>query len=118
MKKGRIKLLLTFIKGTWGKITGSVISVILAVAFRFVSPIIIAVTLDSVLGSEPLDLPQFLVDAINGVGGTQMLAQNIWICGLALVAAMAIRSVFPFHEREMDSDSEREYGHEYQKQAL
>ena len=96
MKKGRIKLLLTFIKGTWGKIIGSVISVILAVAFRFVSPIIIAVTLDSVLGSEPLNLPQFLVDAINNMGGTEMLSQNIWICALVLIAAQAIRSVFLF----------------------
>ena len=96
MKKGRIKLLLTFIKGTWGKIIGSVISVILAVAFRFVSPIIIAVTLDSVLGSEPLNLPQFLVDAINNMGGTEMLSQNIWICALVLIAAQAIRSIFLF----------------------
>ena len=96
MKKGRIKLLLSFINGNWGKVSGSVASVILAVAFRFVSPVIIAVTLDSVLGSEPLDLPGFLVNAINGMGGTEMIARNLWICGLALIAAMALRSVFLF----------------------
>ncbi len=96
MNKGRLKLLLSFLKGNWGKITGSVVSVIMAVAFRFVSPVIIALTLDSVLGSQPLNLPAFLEDIINRAGGTPMLARNIWICAMALIIAMALRSVFLF----------------------
>lgn len=91
-----MKLLLSFVKGNWGKISGSMASVIMAVAFRFVSPVIIAVTLDSVLGSEPLNLPGFIVNAINNMGGTEMLARNLWICALALIVAMALRSVFLF----------------------
>jgi len=87
---------MSFIKGSWGKITGSMISVILAVGFRFMSPIIIAVTLDSVLGDEPLMLPGFLTDAINNIGGTEMLSRNLWICGLALVVVMAFRGLFLF----------------------
>lgn len=94
MNKRRLKVLWSFVKGKKSLITGSVISVILAVAFRFVSPVIIAVTLDSVLGNEPFGLPKFIIDIINKIGGTDILARNIWICGLALVLVMAIRGVF------------------------
>lgn len=96
LNKRRLELLWSFVKGEKALMAGSVISVILASAFRFVSPFIIAITLDSVLGNEPLNLPSFIVDFIEELGGTSMLAQNIWICGLLIVVAMALRGIFLF----------------------
>ena len=47
-------------KGNWGKTAGAMASMILAVLFRFVSPLIIAYALDTVLGNEPSGLPVFI----------------------------------------------------------
>lgn len=96
MNRKRLKLLWSFLKGKKGLLTGSVVSVILAVASRFISPLIIAVMLDSVLGNKPLNLPGRVVSIINDLGGVELLRQNLWICGVALVAVMAIRGVFLF----------------------
>ncbi len=96
VKKGRMKLLLSFVRGNWGVISAAFISVILAVAFRFISPIVVSVTLDSVLGGEPLDLPPKLIGMIENMGGVDALRQNLWICAVIIVGAMALRSVFLF----------------------
>lgn len=96
LNKKRLKLLWSFTKDKKSLFVGSILSVILASVFRFVSPLIIAITLDSVLGNESLNLPTFLVDIIEKFGGTHMLARNLWICGLALVIVMAFRGLFLF----------------------
>jgi ATP-binding cassette subfamily B protein len=96
MNRKRLKLLWSFLKGKKGLLTGAIISVVLAVASRFISPLIIAVVLDSVIGDKPLNLPSQLVNIINDLGGVEMLRQNLWICGVALVAVMAIRGIFLF----------------------
>ena len=67
MNKRRLKVLWSFLDGKRRLVAGSMISAVLSVAFRFMSPIIIAFTLDSVLGKEPMDLPPFLVNIINNI---------------------------------------------------
>ncbi len=96
MKKGRMKLLLSFVRGNWGVITGAFISVILAVAFRFISPLVVSVTLDSVIDTKPLAVPQLLESWIGKIGGVEFLRTNLWVCAVVIVGSMALRSVFLF----------------------
>jgi ATP-binding cassette subfamily B protein len=57
------------------------------VAFSFLSPQIIRYTVDSVIGSEPLDAPAFVRGMVDAWGGIPFLRQNIWICALLTLAA-------------------------------
>ena len=57
------------------------------VAFSFVNPQIIRYTVDSVIGSAPLDAPAFVSRMVNGLGGLNLLRGNIWLCAVFIVIA-------------------------------
>jgi ATP-binding cassette subfamily B protein len=57
------------------------------VVFSFFSPQIIRYTIDSVIGTAPLDAPAFVAGLVNRMGGTSFLRENLWICALFTVAA-------------------------------
>ena len=57
------------------------------VAFSFISPQIIRYTIDSVIGSVPLDAPAFVLDLAEALGGLAFLRQNLWICACLTLAA-------------------------------
>jgi ATP-binding cassette subfamily B protein len=59
------------------------------VAFSFLPPQIIRYTIDSVIGSAPLDAPLLVRNLAEALGGLGFLRQNLWICALlTLVAAL------------------------------
>ena len=57
------------------------------VAFSFLNPQIIRFTIDSVIGTAPLDAPAFVVRLVDALGGTLALRYSIWICAIFIVAA-------------------------------
>ena len=57
------------------------------VAFSFLNPQIIRYTIDSVIGTAPLDAPLFVHRLVEALGGVDVLRHNIWICALFIVAA-------------------------------
>ena len=61
------------------------------VAFSMLNPQIIRLTVDSVIGDLPLNVPAFVTDLLEPLGGIPFLRANIWFCAL-LVAAAALLS--------------------------
>ena len=57
------------------------------VSFSFLNPQIIRYTIDSVIGTAPLNAPPFVQAMVEGLGGIEILRNNIWICALFVVAA-------------------------------
>jgi ATP-binding cassette subfamily B protein len=57
------------------------------VAFSFVNPQIIRYTIDSVIGTAPLDAPAYVLDFVEWLGGLDLLRHNIWICALLVIVA-------------------------------
>jgi len=57
------------------------------VAFSLINPQIIRYTIDSVIGSIPLDAPVFVVKLVNSLGGLGLLRENLWICAIFIVGA-------------------------------
>ena len=57
------------------------------VAFSFLNPQIIRYTIDSVIGTAPLDAPAFVIRLVEALGGVEVLRHSIWICALFIVAA-------------------------------
>ncbi len=94
-RKRRIRLFLALFAG------------VCMVFFNFISPQIIRLTVDNVINDNAWQLPAFVVNFIESIGGRDMLRANIWLCGLAagvtaLLAALSnvIRRYFTLETGE------------------
>jgi ATP-binding cassette subfamily B protein len=81
----KLKLLWGYMKGNRLLYVGAILSIGLATMFTFISPLIIRVTIDSIIGDRPMDVPMWLQSIVNYFGGKTVLVKNIWICGIAIV---------------------------------
>lgn len=81
----KLKLLLSFMKGTLVSYTTAIILIFVSTAIALLNPLVIKITVDSILGDTPAQLPGILGDWFIGQGGSRYFAQNLWICGLILV---------------------------------
>ena len=68
-------------------------STIGTVTFSFINPQIIRYTIDSVIGTDPLDAPAFLSHLVEALGGFAVLRENIWICALFVAIAALLSSL-------------------------
>ena len=67
-----------------------------AVLVSVINPMIISFTVDSVIGTEPINLPQRLVKLIEDYGGREALAPKIWVLGLIFVVLTLISGLFQY----------------------
>ena len=75
---------------------GAMIATAMIVLIGFLTPILLAETIDSVLGTHPSTLPEFVLRPIRALGGRQFLVDHLWILGLVLVALNLIGGVFTY----------------------
>ncbi|MCG8538639.1 MAG: ABC transporter ATP-binding protein/permease [Clostridia bacterium] len=92
MKK--MKLLLKFMKGNRLLYLGSILAVGLATSFEIMIPLVLKVTIDSIIGNKPIEIPNWISDFIEIDGGKSFLVQNLWICGGAIVALTIGNGIF------------------------
>ncbi|MDR3145331.1 MAG: ABC transporter ATP-binding protein/permease [Treponema sp.] len=67
---------------------------IATVGFSFLPPQIIRYTIDSVIGSEPLDAPAFVRRIAGALGGIAFLRRNLWVCAILTLAAALCSGLF------------------------
>jgi ATP-binding cassette subfamily B protein len=58
----------------------------LELVISFVSPLIMSVTIDSVLDGKPLSAPWFFSWLIGALGGLDTIRENIWIMAAAMLS--------------------------------
>ncbi len=75
------------------------LSIILAVLISYITPQVIRVTVDSVIGNEPFDVPNFIGEIIEDFGGRDFLAQNLYICAIVSFALALTASLCDFGAR-------------------
>lgn len=91
-----LKLLSKFMEGNKIIYLGATLSMCLATLFTTAIPIVMRTVIDSVIGKEPMALPDWIAIRIQQAGGRAMLSDNLWlVCG-ALVALTAAQGVFQF----------------------
>ena len=66
-------------KGNYRYLAAAVFFILIGSFFSFLGPKLIGVAVDSIIGTAPFDLPQFMVQAIENMGGRQFFINNIWI---------------------------------------
>jgi len=57
------------------------------VAFSLINPQIVRYTIDSIIGSVPLDAPAFVANIIESLGGLGLLRERLWICAIFIAGA-------------------------------
>lgn len=73
---------------------GAIISIGLATFFSLLTPLVLRVVIDSIIGDEPMDIPKWGLDIINSLGGKGNLIQNLWICSSIILALAVLRGIF------------------------
>lgn len=68
----------------------------IAVLVSVINPMIISFTVDSVIGTEPMDLPRWLVELVERYGGRDGLIPKIWLLGLLFVVLTLVSGLFQY----------------------
>ncbi|MBR2703481.1 MAG: ABC transporter ATP-binding protein, partial [Oscillospiraceae bacterium] len=86
-------MILRFLRGSKLLFVTSMLASALAALADMVSPQIVRVAVDHVLGSAPTEtLPGFAVRLIDRAGGAAALREHIWILALAVVAVAVVKA--------------------------
>ena len=97
MKKRRINMVKTFLEGNAARYFGSIGAVVVNVAIGFLTPLVLAETIDAVIGQKrPLAIPGALGQWVERLGGREFLVRNLWIMGLAMLLLSVLGGVFQF----------------------
>ena len=89
---GRLNMILYFLKGSTGFFVISVLSSFLLSIFQMITPRIVSVTVDSIIGSRP---PEY-AKIVSVLGGTQFLKENLWIIALLSAGVGIASTVFRY----------------------
>ncbi len=87
-------LLVWFLKGSKRYFVCCIISAIILSFFALVNPRIIGITVDSIVGNAEFDLPAFVVEFINSLGGRDFLRANLWVVTIAVIGFALLEGVF------------------------
>ena len=102
-RKGTLRLAGTFLRGSWHWFAMTILATVGAALTSMLTPQIVRVTVDSVLGNEPLDLPAWIADRINAAGGTAYLRENLWVIGAVIVAVAVFAALFHYGSRVLNT---------------
>jgi len=94
MKK--LQLLWKLMKGNRLLYFGAVISIGIATLFTFLSPLVIRLTIDSIIGNSPMAVPSWIGELIGRAGGKDFLTRNLWVCGGLLVLLSILNGIFTY----------------------
>ncbi len=95
-----IKLLWNFMKGHRVLYICAIAAIAAAIFLRNVWPLVLRVTVDSIIGGRPIEtvgwLQPYIIRLVDAMGGQSVLAQSLWMCSLILVLLTLSRGLFLF----------------------
>ncbi len=98
MKK--FKLIWNFMKGSRSLYVFSIAAIGFATFIRFIWPMILRVTIDSIIGDKPMQIQGWLAPAFESIfqflGGKSILSQSLWMCSFILILLTLSRGIFLF----------------------
>ena len=95
-KQKTMAAMIRLVRDNWPSYLGALAATVMIVLIGFITPMVLATTIDSVLNSEPFDLPPFLVGWINAWGGRGFLRENLWVIGVLLILLNVVNGVFTY----------------------
>ena len=95
-KYTKISLVIEFLKGNLHYFVISILSALMVTGLDMISPQLIRTTVDSIIGTKEMDLPVFIMEAIDKIGGVAYLRSNIWIMGILIVIIAVFTAIFRY----------------------
>lgn len=92
-KKEKYGVLTRFLRGHLRFFAAATLVSALSILLNFLMPQVVRVTVDSVIGDAPFDLPEFVVRFLQGIGGREFLRQNIWVSAVMAVVFAVLSCV-------------------------
>lgn len=83
----------------------AIASIGIASFIAMVEPMIIRITIDSIIGNNPLNLPEPIERLVGFIGGKEVLWRNLWICSLLLITLTCIRGVFLYLKGKLSAEA-------------
>jgi len=90
------RLLREYLRGSGKTYILTLTAVLLMTVFSSMTPLVIAFTVDSVIGGKPVDPPAFLESRIDAESAVAYIRNNLWIILLVLVSITLLQGVFLF----------------------
>jgi len=91
--------MLQFARGGKRYFALAVAAAAVSILFQFLMPKVFGFTVDSVIGSDPIDLPAFLQSWISDLGGRDFLRQNLIFCAAGILLTSLCSGLFNFISR-------------------
>lgn len=86
MKSRRVMRSMEFMRGSMARYMGAILAVVVSVVVGFVTPLLLAETIDAVIGdTRELRLPGFIGEWVDAMGGREYLVHNMWLIAVALI---------------------------------
>ena len=92
----KVSLILEFLKGNIHYFVISIISALMVTGLDMISPQLIRTTVDSILGTEEMKLPVFVMLKIEEMGGVDFLRSHIWVIGIAIIVVALFSALFRY----------------------
>ena len=96
MQQKKLHLMGKLIRDNKWFFLAALICTVFTVIIEFVTPIVLAETLDYYLQGKPSRMPGFVNAWVNDLGGREYMARNLWIVGLVMVGLNLLSGVFSF----------------------
>ncbi len=94
--KGRVRALLRYTKGFRVPILLSFLLMFAELVVGFISPLVLSITIDSVLGSEPVNVAWYFRWFVPMVGGVEYIRRNLWVMAAAMLGMTLLSGVVRF----------------------
>lgn len=88
----KVSLVFKFLHGSKRYFLISIAAALCVTGVDMLSPQLIRTTVDGILGENALQLPRFLVDLVERIGGVGYLRERLWLIG-GLLVLLALLSV-------------------------
>ncbi len=95
-KQNTLSAMLSLLWANWPAYLGALVATVLIVIIGFITPLVLAETIDSVLDDVPSTLPEFVLGPIRALGGREFLRTNLWVLGLTLIVLNVVNGVFTY----------------------
>ena len=100
MKTGRLSLLWKFMAGYRRTYLAAILAVAGATLAAYAVPLVVRLTIDSVLGGKPLDLPPFAARLILSVVSMDYAKTNLWVAAIVIIGFTTVGGVFQFFQKK------------------
>ena len=82
---------------------GAAACTLMSVVMDYITPLLLAETLDYYLSDKPSSMPAFINAWVDSLGGPAFMARNLWIVGLILVLLNIVGGVFSYGKARLQS---------------